>query len=624
MQFKSILISSILLLSNLAIQAQIDTGMSWRIDTLDPKLNKGNFPKQAYQKFKQLNISGYYRFVTNYRHLSVAYPHLQNNRNNIFIGDDSQIPQLSMNISGAVSENTSFGTDLFLWSPMTGQGMIENVKGLNLGVSLYGNFSTKLGNFTVQTGGINWYMLSPFTFQTNRGYNRYSLFERNPWDPNTATMTSRYESFYSSGAMNQDQRWGQQAFQGLILTGADMPRGFSGSLMYGKTQLNGGLSPIPNTSYGGRIAKTKGTDFLAFNSFNSRTYSDSMENSTLGFNIHTLEYRYGLKKIKLTGEIGMGRTYNQDVTEKWGRAISAKVAWEIKKDQVIEGHFYSISPRVLNNNSIFINSAIAPSYFVDNNSATQPVLPAVASAMTSIGQLTNNRQGVDLNAQLTVRKRLKLSLGTSMSTDIDRISSQLTYGHSINSLVLAHFWRWDFPANVGPYGNLSKIYRFVYETVNLTDLDDEGRPNHLKRYSNLEVNAKIKGRLADRKYFLFYLGQFASAQKNFSPITVFSEKAYLRTYYHQLEYYWSLHPKLVWSLYTGYERILGNYDTEVDLVSRRPKNQTGWSWATGLDIKVSKNVGLYLRQRWFDYADASFSNDKYKGFESTLEIKLFF
>ncbi len=270
-------ILSLLMMTSTLGSSQVDMSEDWRIDTLDPKLKKGSFPKKAVERLKHFNISGYYRFVTNYRHLSEAYPHLEHNRNNIFIGDDSQIPQLSMNISGALNDNTRFGTDVFIWSPMTGQGMIENVKGLNLGVSLYGDFSTQVGNFNVQTGGINWYMLSPFTFQTNRGYNRYSLFERNPWDPNTATMTGRYETFYSSGAMNQDQRWGQQAFQGLIVTGTDMPGGLSASLMYGKTQLNGGLAPIPNTSYGGRIAQSKGKDFLAFNTFNSRTYADSTE-----------------------------------------------------------------------------------------------------------------------------------------------------------------------------------------------------------------------------------------------------------------------------------------------------------------------------------------------------------
>ena len=145
----------------------------------------GNFPKKAQTTLQQFSVNGYYRFVTNYRHLDVAYPNLTANKNNIFIGDDSQIPQLMLNISGSVAKNTSFGTDLYIWTPMTGLGGPENVKGLNLGISLYGNYSSSIGDFNVRTGGINWYSLSPFTFQSSKGYNRYSIFERNPWEINT-------------------------------------------------------------------------------------------------------------------------------------------------------------------------------------------------------------------------------------------------------------------------------------------------------------------------------------------------------------------------------------------------------------------------------------------------------
>jgi len=55
-------------------------------------LDEGSFPKKQSRTLEQFNVSGYYRFVTNYRHLDIAYPHLRKNPNNIFVGDDSQIP----------------------------------------------------------------------------------------------------------------------------------------------------------------------------------------------------------------------------------------------------------------------------------------------------------------------------------------------------------------------------------------------------------------------------------------------------------------------------------------------------------------------------------------------------
>jgi hypothetical protein len=62
----------------------------------------------------------------------------------------------------------------------------------------------------------------------------------------------------------------------------------------------------------------------------------------------------------------------------------------------------------------------------------------------------------------------------------------------------------------------------------------------------------------------------------------------------------------------------------VDVVTQAPKNQQGISYAIGLDLQLSKNVGLYLRQRWMTYQDYSFELDQYKGSETTVELKIFF
>src|SRR6267378_2044561 len=86
----------------------------------------GLFPKQPEPVLKNFSISGYYRFLANYRNLGIAYPENAKNPRTVFIGDDSQIPQLLLNISGKPSPATTFGTDLYLWSPMTGIGQKEN------------------------------------------------------------------------------------------------------------------------------------------------------------------------------------------------------------------------------------------------------------------------------------------------------------------------------------------------------------------------------------------------------------------------------------------------------------------------------------------------------------------
>ena len=68
----------------------------------------------------------------------------------------------------------------------------------------------------------------------------------------------------------------------------------------------------------------------------------------------------------------------------------------------------------------------------------------------------------------------------------------------------------------------------------------------------------------------------------------------------------------------------GNSQTELDVISGKPRDQQGVSYAIGLDLQLSKNVGLYLRQRWMKYEDFNFSLDQYQGMESTVELKIIF
>jgi hypothetical protein len=386
--------------------------------------------------------------------------------------------------------------------------------------------------------------------------------------------------------------------------------------------LDGGLSPIPNASFGGKIRKDYKNNFISFNTFNNTSQIDSIKHNIAGFNMHTLEMLHHFKKVKLEAEIGLGRRFTNQETTQFGEAISIKLSTNIADKFPLEMHVYRISPRVLNNNSVFMNSSIQQTTQVNN--LNQPVLLAVSSAILPVGQMANNRQGIDFNAQLNFGK-FKNSIGYSNSMELEELSTSLTYSHPFNNLALSRFWRWDFPSEVGPYQNLNKIYRSVFETLNITDLDSTGtRPLNKKYFNTIEINSKYKTQIAGKDLYVFYLGTFNSAQNQVSALVNFTEKALLRTYDHQLEMYLKLSPMLVWNNYVSYERVIANYSTEVDVITKRPKNQTGYSVASGFDIQMSKNVGLYIRQRWMKYEDASFAKDKYKGWETTVELKAFF
>lgn len=582
----------------------------------------GMFPKLMEQGLNKLSVSGYYRFMGTYTAMDEQYSEFGDIRKRLFLGDDSNIPQLSINLSARPSNKTSFSTDFFLWTPLTGSDA-DYAKGLNLGVNLNGTHSTKYGTFSVRMGGIHWYTLSPFTFATNTGYNRISLFERNPWDPNTKHSMDRYSQFFEEGLLNQDTRWGQQAFQGFILEGMRLPQDFSFAFMHGKSQFNGGSLPTPNTMTAGKIKKDFKKGFVSANGITSVRYSDSLAMETIGFNLLTSEFEWRFRDVKLKGEAGAGTYFSPTYTVQWGEAIDVKV--ELSKNLTyfpIEFRYFQISPNVINNNGVFWNTSISEyNEAITEGPVTEgsqaPIIP-FASSLVSIGQMTNNRRGAILNLDMPFTKH-KVTIGYSAAKEIVGLSDRITYGHAANNLALSRMWRWAFPSNVGPYGNLNKIYRGVYETVVVTD-----SVLSAKGFNSLEVSYKSNYKIFNRDLYIFYLGGFYSVQDDFAALPQFSQKAYLQSYSNQVEFYYNIFDKVVVSNYFGIDRIIANNRTQLDVESNLAKNQIGYSYAIGLDIQLSKNTGLYVRQRWMNYKDLNFSLDRYSGTETSVELKIYF
>lgn len=586
------------------------------------KANSGLFPKIKSDALDKISIGGYYRFIGNYSEMKSQYAEFANGPSKrLFLGDDSQIPQLMLQISGKPSVKTSFGTDLFLWTPLTGS-QLDYAKGLNLGVNLYGSHTTNNGTFSVKTGGIHWYALSPLTFGTNTGYNRFSIFERNPWDPNTPNVQHRYNKFYSDGALSQDVRWGQQAFHGMILDGVRLPHDLSFAFMYGKTQFNGGYFTTPNNSTGGKLRKDFGNQFISFNFFNGKTYTDSLAEQTVSTEIYTTEVDLTSDGFHLKGEFGMGKYASpSSLKNNWGEAINVKLSLPIKATRIpIELHYFQISPNVINNNGVFWNTSVLE--YNQNVTGTgaagsQTLLFPFASSVLQIGQMTNNRKGLEINSDFAVKK-VKFSVGYSMNQEMSAVTNKVAFSHPANNLALSRFWRWGFPANVGPYGNLNKVYRGVYETIQITD------SLSVKGFNSLEISAKLKTKLFQKELYFFYLGAFSSVQKGFSALPNYNNRAYLQTYYNQLEAYYHFSEKWVFTNYIGIDRIIANNATQLNTTTQRPKDQTGISFATGFDYYINKNTGLYIRQRWFTNSDKNFNLDRYKGMETTVELKIYF
>lgn len=645
----SFLVLFVLMLSSSVLAQKADSTyiLDWR---------RGIFPKEKPDELYNIKVNGFYRFFATHLYMPEPYLLDQNSlsftkKNTLFIGDDSQLPNFLINVSGRPNKKVSWGFDIYMfqfldgiihptyngqvpsaslppvWDPLSGDRLGQNL-GLNLGINLYGTYHTRVGSFSLRMGGIHWFSISDLTLGSFKGYNRFMLYERNPWDPIGKAVGVRYNQMYSVGAVQQDMRWGERAIQGVIFEGMNLPAGWSFAMLYGKTELSGGFLTIPNINYGGKLKKVyHNDDFISFNTLNNTTWVDSLNTMPVGFNLFTLEWRHSFKnKFEIHAEAGPGRYVSPFNDYPWGEAISVKFLATEKLSKVpIELHYYRISPYVVNNNAVFWNTSIIEARIVDQPSGglqSPNVLNPFASSIVGIGQMTNNRTGVNLNTEVRLGE-LRLSAGLNISKEIEAFQNRITFSHFVNQLTRSRFWRWDFPMDVGPYGRYDKIYRDAFETVVLTD-DSLGYAINTKKFNALEFHGKYRTKLGNRNFYAFFLGRYYSAQPFLSVLPVFSEKAYIRQYTTELEIYYQVARPLFINTYLGYERILGNYQTELDFESNRPLNQTGWGIGVGLDINIGRNAGLYLRHRWFSFEDTNFSLDSFKGQESMVELKVFF
>lgn len=599
---------------------------------------------------ENFSINGFYRFYAQHRML--PNPYMVDNAGgeayyvdgrSLLVGDDTQLPELTLNISGRVNSKTSFGTDLVVWNQNNGQ--FDYYRNLLLGINLYGNFETDLGNVAVRMGGIHWHNMTAFTMRSFYGFNRFSLFERNPWDPQFKDIDRRYSEYYEKGEITQDARWANQAVQGFILDIAEMPWDLGLNVIYGKTQnagsaffdqgeLNGNepnqsfvqfyRNTAPNFVYGGRIIKNIDKHILSLNTFNRQSYIDELTTQPINEHVVSFDADLTFKKWSFAGEVAMAQYMDLPP----GEMITLKVRTDKVLTKIpLQLHVFRISPNAMNNNSEVINTSITDVQSASAGDApiigSNGVLQQNGSAMVGISQMTNNRQGLNINGDFKLGK-LKGALAVGVAKEIENINREITFGYSVNSLTMARFWRWGFPANVGPYGRKSVLFRSVIQSVILTDVGENGEVVNDKHFSNIELQLKHKMTLFGRSLHAFYLGAYNSAQTKFSPITVFDESAYIRHYSHQMELYYSLTDEFILTFYSGWERVIGNYDTRVDVESKRPLNQDNLGLGLGFDFMIAQNTGLYFRHRWFRFEDRSFALDNFRGHETTLELKIFF
>ncbi len=594
-------------------------------------------PRKIDQVMERITIGGYARFFGLQRQLEQPFAVIPSNpfANTppyvIGMGDIYRDPPMALlNIGARPSSRTFVGMDFAL--PYFFNGNLDQRPGinLNLGINLTASVSTELGRFGLQAGGINWTSLSPLTLGAPELF-RFSMFERGPWDNNSSSV-ERVDFLYERGQIYVDERFGQQAFKGLILDGYELPGQTSFRLLYGKTPVNANLSrQAPNFTVGGYFRKYFGTNHLGYNTINYINYFDSLAEQSTVVALHTLSADFKFSDWHFRGEAGLGRRATNG-EGKWGEGVVLRLASPERVTGIpIELQLFRLRSEFTNFFGSFLafNASLAADVQASPSGVATGTAAAFAGSITDVGQFSNNQQGVAINTRFRVRS-LKINAGIQASQEMERSSAELSWGHKVNALPLSRFVPFSF--GVGPYGRWNSFFRGVSEVLNITDVDTAGLPLSRNGFNMVQLQAIQPVQAGQRTFYLVYLGSLGSGQDRFSPVPLFGDQAYMRAHYHELDAFLEAAPWCNLLVSYGRERIRGNERTERgdDVTGERGDeanstlDQQSRHLGFGADFMISPEVGLYLRHRRFVQRDEGFVLDDIRGQESTIELKIFF
>ncbi|MGY6562609.1 MAG: hypothetical protein ACXITV_10930 [Luteibaculaceae bacterium] len=602
---------------------------------------------------QKVTFFGYNRFFLYHRNMTESFPGLAPFERVTAVGDGYREPMLSMTMVARPNGKSSFGTELYVFTPYTGEGWQENDFSTNLGINFYGNFRTQNGNFGIRAGGIHWYNVSPMTMGIWQVLDKFSIFDRTPWEP--VNNTERYQGYYKTGvATPGDLRWNNQAFQGIIFNGTRLPHNFDFDVFWGKSQVNGGLpgalenwtpdinwgnvpsyngfmgirGVMPSILSGGRLGYTINSDNrIAYNHIKSTTVLDSISLARRSYEVHTISTDFKFGDVHVTGEFGAGNYKSPTYEEKWGESMVLKVAVPEKISRVpFDVQLYQISRNFFNENGEVFTTG---NQDIINDIGLIPGAIGAGGILSQVGQLVHNRRGVNVNTYLRFGD-LKLNIGWGLAAELEPGSEVLSYVHRINGLAVSRIYN-PFPEGAvsptifGPYNRQISFFRGVSEIVRTTDVDaGTGRAVNRKYFNAVDLQAKYKNKIFDKEFYIFYLGSFLSAESEISGLPSLNNNTYMFVQYHEFDVYYALTKKFIVTGYLGFQRAQGGRFTEWDQVSGLPRNQFSEGYGLGFDLTIAENTGLYVRQRWFSFEDRSFALDRYRGSEITVELKTFF
>ena len=590
-----------------------------------------------------ISFSGYYRFLGFVRNQQETFPNNSGKTLMISSGDAYREPMFLLKLNGKTKEKITFAADFMLNSLYKGSSsdFIQPLT-LNLGLNLSTSIATNHGTFNLKSGGVSWYRQSRLTVWGNHSFNRISIFERRPQTPLNKIPIDRYSNYYKSGLVDQGIRYGSRAFQGIFIQGSKLPLNFSLKSVIGKSTFNRSLlESSDNFTSSLQLKNTLNTNFkVAYNYLSSWADTDSLGGERRNYFIHTFEFDKKWEKIQVQMELGIGNY--KDPINKLGHGeailLNVKTAKTLKVP--INMQLYRISPQFVNVTGNFLNTSVLD-VFPNVEGVGTTVRTPYQSPIVGLGYPVNNRQGISINADLSLGQ-LKLNGGIGVFAEIDTSYSALSYIHNVNSQTLSRIY--VFAQNWGPYNALNSTYRGVFENVNIIDTSIAGLTNFKKFFNTIEFQAKYNNKIFGKNYYLFCLTRFNTCQKDFSFFPKIGKQALISQFSEEIDFSIELSEKSALVLSYGIEKILGNSSTDkgdspqatstntffemlgFDNLYRYTnfRNQKNTLFGFGLDYKIGQNAMLFYRYNQYRYFDPNFVENHLKGWEMMLELKINF
>ncbi len=618
-------------------------GISFAQDTINKQKSFSSNILSFNNPSSSISFSGYYRFLGFVRNQNETFPNNSGKTLVISSGDAYREPMLLLKLNGKTRDNITFGADFMLNSLYKGPSLeFTQALTLNLGLNLSTSISTKIGTFNFKSGGVSWYRQSRLTVWGNRSFNRVSIYERRPQTPLNKIPIDRYSRYYNSGLVDQGVRYGSRAFQGVFFQGLKLPLNFSVKGVLGKSNFNRSFLETNDNFTGSFQLKNtlSPSSKLAYNYLSSWANTDSVSDNKRRYFIHTLELDKKWGKIRVQMELGLGNYYDPIRKLKNGEAIILNIKTAKSTKVPLNMQLYRISPQFVNVTGNFLNTSVLE-VFPNIEGIGTTVRTPYQSPMVGLGFPVNNRQGVSVNADVSIGQ-FKINGGVGVFAEMDTSYAALSYIHNVNSQTLSKIYL--FAQNWGPYNALNSTYRGVYENVNISDTTTNGLANFKKFFNTIEFQVKYNNKIFGKNYYIFSLTRLNTCQKDLNILPQMGSKAIISQLSQEIDLSFEVSEKAALILTYGIEKVLGNAYTDIgdnldstatnsffeslglDNLFRytNSRNQKNTLFGFGIDYKIGNDAMLFYRYNRYQYFDPNFIENHLKGWEMMLELKINF